>query len=200
MSAEPKRPGYEETLERRARALAEVAAAAEEGAAFAMIAVLAVGDARLGVPAESLAEVVRRPPVTPLPGLAPWFTGIAQIRGELVSVVHLGRWLGLRGAQTGPFFAVLDGERGPLALEIDAVEGFRTIREHELAPGLGDGLVRIPGLVAAATRDLTLILDPGALLSHRDIVAEPDAAGAGGPAPRPGDVRRTEEPWTTPQE
>ena len=45
-----------------------------------------------------IAEIVRRPPLTPLPGLPAWLPGLAVVRGRLFSVVDLGRWLGVTAA------------------------------------------------------------------------------------------------------
>ena len=188
-----KSPAFEDVLERRARELAETVKLIEEGETFSTIAVLAVGATNLGLPVDHLKEVVPRTAVTSLPGLPPWFSGVAQVRGVLMSVVHLGRWLGLAGMDAGPFFAVLDGSRGPLALEVDAVAGFRAVRTDEIAKDLEEVTLKAAGLVRAATRDLVLILDPSALLGHKDIDIETVAAGRKESGLRPGRPGRKEE-------
>ena len=185
MSEEGKNLLNEDELERRARMLAETAEAAEESETFATIAVIAIGGASLGLPVDRLKEIVPRTAVTALPGLPPWISGIAQVRGVLMAVVHLGRWLGLAGMEAGPFFAVLDGPQGPLALEIDAVSGFRTVKTNEIAADLGTVDLKVAGLVRAATKDLVLILNPLELLGSKDIVVEMAAGSALAPAARP---------------
>jgi len=190
---EPSKPSrYDEVLERRARELAEVVKTVEEGEIFATIAVLSVGTTKLGIPVEHLKEVVARTAVTALPSLPPWISGIAQVRGTLMSVVHLGRWLGLSGMERGPFFAVLDGPQGSLALEVDAVAGFDAIATHELSSEEGAISLRIPGLVRATTKELVLILEPLALLGSKDILLETGDCGAKGPEARSSNAPRME--------
>jgi len=176
MNEDRMRRNEEDVLDRRARELAETAKGAEEGGAFATITVVAVGAVQLGLPVESLKEIVPRTAVTPLPGLPPWISGIAQIRGVVIAVVHLGRWLGLAGLDAGPFFAVIAGPAGPLALEIDAVSGLRSVKAGEIAADLGTLEVKVPGLVRAATKDLVMILDPQVLLASEDVLMDSGTA------------------------
>ena len=46
-------------------------------------------------------EVIPVPAVTPVPLTRPWFKGVASIRGNLVSVVDFGAFLGLGAAAPG---------------------------------------------------------------------------------------------------
>jgi twitching motility protein PilI len=62
---------------------------------------LAVECAGLGllVSLPSAGEIFALAPVLPVPHTAPWFLGVANLRGQLHSVVDLGAFLGLRQQQ-----------------------------------------------------------------------------------------------------
>jgi twitching motility protein PilI len=62
---------------------------------------LAVDCAGLGllVSLPSAGEIFALAPVLPVPHTAPWFLGVANLRGQLHSVVDLGAFLGLRQQQ-----------------------------------------------------------------------------------------------------
>ncbi len=50
---------------------------------------------RFAVPISQVREVIRPPAVTPLPGTPDWLVGLANVRGDVVSVVDLPKFLGL---------------------------------------------------------------------------------------------------------
>jgi purine-binding chemotaxis protein CheW len=178
MSESPSRKSADEVLEERARALAEKVEKTDDSEVFATVAEIAVGKIRFGLPVEYLVRVVERTAVTPLPGLPPWISGIAQVRGVLMSVVHLGRWLGVGGKDEGPFFAVLHHPQGPLAVEVDAVAGVRAVKASEVASDSEAFAFRVPGIVRAATKDLLLILNPAELLGSGDLIVDTGGAEA----------------------
>jgi purine-binding chemotaxis protein CheW len=46
------------------------------------------------IPVDNILEIMRTPEVTPLPSLPEWALGIVHLRGDIVSVVDLRRFLG----------------------------------------------------------------------------------------------------------
>ncbi|WP_374471166.1 chemotaxis protein CheW [Phenylobacterium sp.] len=83
-----------------------------------------VGERRLAVAAEEVAEVVRRPRITRVPHAPAGLAGVASIRGEVAPVVALGRVLDGRDAEATERsrVIVLHGAP-PLGLAVDEVTG-----------------------------------------------------------------------------
>ncbi len=55
--------------------------------------VFQINDSNYAVPSGEVAEVVRMLPLTELPNLPDWFMGIANLRGDILSVINLpGIW------------------------------------------------------------------------------------------------------------
>lgn len=48
-----------------------------------------LGNDEMALPIDSIQEIGELPQITPLPNIAPWISGIVQIRGEILSVVDL---------------------------------------------------------------------------------------------------------------
>ena len=48
-----------------------------------------LGNDEMALPTDSIQEIGELPQITPLPNIAPWISGIVQIRGEILSVVDL---------------------------------------------------------------------------------------------------------------
>ena len=73
-------------------------------------------------------EVMRVPPITPVPLTRPWFRGVANVRGNLYSVVDFAEFLGTGISGTGEHARlVLLGERfrSAAALLVDRSLGLR---------------------------------------------------------------------------
>lgn len=62
---------------------------------------LQVGGARWLVDLRDAGEVIPVPPITPVPLTQPWFRGVANIRGNLCSVVDFAAFLGAGPAPLG---------------------------------------------------------------------------------------------------
>jgi purine-binding chemotaxis protein CheW len=76
-----------------ALARAGVAAAAVEQAEIELFQVTIAGEP-YAIETGLIEEVVRTPPITPLPGAPPFLVGVAAHRGDVVAVVDLARLLG----------------------------------------------------------------------------------------------------------
>ncbi|HYW07084.1 MAG TPA: chemotaxis protein CheW [Longimicrobium sp.] len=83
-----------------------------------------LGLAEFGLPAASVREVLRPPPVTRVPFPPPDVRGVAQVRGALVTVLDLGtRLRGMPAAATGRMVVVAGPAGEALGLLVDRVLG-----------------------------------------------------------------------------
>jgi purine-binding chemotaxis protein CheW len=92
------------------------------------------------LPIESLREVVRLRPITPMPRVPDHVLGIIALRGEMIQVIDLRRCLGLPAAQprSGARIVVLrDRDDRAAALLVDAVTGVLRVPESDLRPPPG---------------------------------------------------------------
>ncbi len=84
-----------------------------------------VAGIRLVIPLKSACEIGPAPPVTPLPNLPEWIRGIANIRGEIISVVDLKGFFELSAGQ-GPAegrIIVIRNEEMKTAVLVDRIAG-----------------------------------------------------------------------------
>ncbi len=76
--------------------------------------------ARMSLPAQAVAEVIKRPRLTRVPHAPAGLLGVAHLRGTVLPVVSLGQMLGLEGAD-GDRIVVLRRDP-PVGLVVDGVE------------------------------------------------------------------------------
>jgi len=146
-----------EILRSRAARLAADRRDDRERRAVEQIAVVEVGRERYGLPARGLRGIMPAPVITPLRGLPAWMPGLAQVRGEVISVVHLARWFGDEHDADASHLAVLEGEPGRIGALVGRVLGFRAIYADELAEERQ--VARNERPVASVTNDLISVLD-----------------------------------------
>jgi len=93
----------------------------------------AVGDVRMACNIGRVGEILPCPQSTPVPGAKPWIIGLANVRGELLTVVDLG-WF-LTGERT-PLttrtrLLTTTLNKAPLGLLIDEVFGQRHFLDND---------------------------------------------------------------------
>ena len=109
---------------------------------------LQVGAERWLVDLTDAGEVIPVPAITPVPLTRPWFKGVASIRGNLVSVVDFGAFLGVGAASTGEQARLLlfhDRFRMGSALLVDRALGLRHPEQLQARP---DAPARAPWIKA----------------------------------------------------
>ena len=92
-----------------------------------------VGNRHLVSDFREVVEIVRMPPITPVPGAQPWLLGVGNLRGNLFPVVDLKQFM--EGQRT----SLLEGQRvlimrqsgGDVALTIDELYGQRSFTEDQ---------------------------------------------------------------------
>ena len=171
MPSLPESEAEARVLEERAKRLARQVAPDEQQTAYDTVVVVTVGNERLGIPARSLRVISERFSVTPVFGAPPWLAGITHVGGELVSVVHLGHWLGEATRRQGARLAVVEGPRGALGLLIDDVIGFREVFESDLSDSLSPNAAK-QRFTKAITKDLVTLLDVAQLLESEEILVD----------------------------
>lgn len=62
------------------------------------IVVFRLGSLKYGVPIETVREIIPCTDITPAPGTPAFFKGFLNVRGELVSVTNLNRFIGVEDA------------------------------------------------------------------------------------------------------
>jgi twitching motility protein PilI len=142
-------------LERRAR----VAVAAREGAPSAADEWVGIGF-RLGAERfvttrGDVREVLPVPDqVTRVPGAKPWLRGIANLRGQLLTVVDLKSFLGAGSAATERQARVLvvANREVPTGLIVDEVVGFRRFGASEYREDAPAGVIRCEHYVEGCYR------------------------------------------------
>ena len=94
----------------------------------------AVADLDFAVPIGQVLEIARPAATTPLPHLPDWLAGVTMVRGDIVSVVDLGRFLGLPRGVAEPRARLLLVRAGDVqaGLLVDRVAGV-----HVLPPTTG---------------------------------------------------------------
>jgi len=171
LASRARNPEHARVLRERARVLARSSAMVASHIAAAEVTVVRVGDERFGLPVEGLREVLELPTVTRLPGMPSHVLGVCQIRGALLSVVDLARWLRVQHASEARYLAVLEGPTGAIGLTIEQAEGSRSYTSDDLERSQG-GLQNDGRPVLAVARDLVTILDLERVLSHPEMRVE----------------------------
>ncbi|MGL4465519.1 MAG: chemotaxis protein CheW [Planctomycetia bacterium] len=129
--------------------------------------VVRAGALKLALPLQNVTEVRNTPNVTPLPFLPPWVAGVANLRGDVVSIVDFGDFLRVPPAAEParfPRLVVVRTVQGDAAdvlncgLSVDHVDGARRI---EVDPTLDRsvGALAPDSLVDAYTSGATTIDD-----------------------------------------
>lgn len=82
------------------------------------------------VPIENVREVVRPTRLTPVPGLPDWLPGVANVRGDIVSIIDLSLFLGIpghNGDHRGLLIAQTDDGQLTLGLLVSNIVGIRRL-------------------------------------------------------------------------
>jgi purine-binding chemotaxis protein CheW len=160
-------------LQARAEALARPVAVDDLEPTAEML-VLVLGIERYGIPVRRVREV--RPLGTPsvVPGLPGFWTGLINLRGALLPVLDVRRFLDIEESVSSdpPQAVVVGGPVGEVALLADAVEGVRRIKASDVSPSPSG----TSSVVLGVTTDLVAILDVDRLLADEALVVNDGGA------------------------
>lgn len=96
-----------------------------------------VGDNHLVTPLEEVAEIIEYPELSVVPGTRAWVRGIANVRGNLLTVIDLGAYLGGRmtPVRNRNRVLVVDHNGVCSGLVVDEVSGLKHFMHAEFCEG-----------------------------------------------------------------
>ena len=99
---------------------------------------------------DRIGEILPHPQSTPVPGAKPWIIGLANVRGELLTVVDLAWYLGGTPTRVGPGSRLLAASlsKAPIGLLVDEVLGQRHFLDSDALPAELDDDSPLQGVVA----------------------------------------------------
>jgi purine-binding chemotaxis protein CheW len=115
-------------------------------------------------------EVDRLPAVASVPHVPPWVLGVVNLRGEVLSAVDLGAFLGLDAPHPGREARIL-ACRVPgmeAGLVVESIKDIRELSDETLRPPSGPVAHRVARYISGVHDDEdreTLVLDVARLLS-----------------------------------
>ena len=165
-----------EILRERAKRLAMEPAAGETGERLEVVEFL-LGTEHYGIETSFVREVHPFREVTPLPCTPSFVLGIMNLRGEILSVIDIGKFFDLQPQEQGESTKVIVLTCAAMQFGVlaDAVLGVRTI----LTSSLQSSLATVTGLRAdylkGVTREHLVLLDAGKMLTDRRLVVHEEA-------------------------
>lgn len=110
--------------------------------------------------------IVRPGPITPVAGMAPWILGLMNLRGRILPVASVRRWLGwVQPEITGDDRVIVMNNGTALrGLLVDQVDEIVTIPSHDIlpAPPLESQLMQriVTGVWKQPDTSLMVVIDP----------------------------------------
>ena len=135
-----------------------------------------VGDRYCGIPVESVQELLRRLPITPVPLAGDAICGLINLRGQIVTAIDMRHRLGLPSTGEAPqaMSIILRTEQGPLSVMVDRVGEVLDVDPVAVeAPPeslIGEARRLVRGVVKLPDR-LLLVLDSGEVTRNRMVSA-----------------------------
>jgi purine-binding chemotaxis protein CheW len=164
----------ERVLQHRAEALARPVDGDGDREPTAEMLVLVVGVERYGIAVRRVKEV--RPLGTPsvVPGLPGCWAGLINLRGALLPVLDLRRYLGVEESvfSDPPQAVVVAGPTVEAALMVDAVQGVERFKASDIGPSPNG----TSSVVLGVTTDLVSVLDVDRLLADEALVVNDGGA------------------------
>ncbi|APZ44216.1 chemotaxis protein CheW [Acidihalobacter ferrooxydans] len=123
----------------------------------------------LVVPLEQIVEIVDMPAIATMPGVKPWVIGLANMRGSLLPICDLGRFVFEDDVAAQGRLLVVRLAGFPVGLRVDAVYGMRHFWVDQQAESLPDLPVLLQRYVTSAYHDqdkVWSVFDVHALLSN----------------------------------
>jgi purine-binding chemotaxis protein CheW len=175
--AETQVSDIERVLQERAEALARPVDSGDEREPTVEMLVLGLGAERYGIAIHRVVEV--RPLGTPtgVPGLPDFWAGLINLRGALLPVLDLRRFLGVEGSlfSDPPQAVVVAGPEMEAAVMVDAVQGVERFRASDIGPSSSGA----SSVVLGVTTDLVSVLDIDRLLADGALIVNHGGAAAG---------------------
>jgi twitching motility protein PilI len=109
-----------------------------------------IGDTSMACHIDRISEILPCPQATPVPGAKPWIIGLANVRGDLLTVVDLSWFLtGVRTPLTARSRLLATNlNKAPIGLLIDEVFGQRHFIDSDAVPAQLDENSALEGIVS----------------------------------------------------
>ena len=109
-----------------------------------------IGDTSMACHIDRISEILPCPQATPVPGAKPWIIGLANVRGDLLTVVDLSWFLtGVRTPLTARSRLLATNlNKAPIGLLIDEVFGQRHFIDSDAVPAQLDEDSALEGIVS----------------------------------------------------
>jgi purine-binding chemotaxis protein CheW len=161
------RQSAEEILRRRAVALAKPAARARADESALDVATFRLGREIYGIEARYVREVLRFTDYAPVPGLPDFFIGVTNLRGEILAVVDLGRFLGIDrvGVTDLSRLVILGEEAAEFGVLADDTREVVNVSESSLHRPPGTLGTTARACVRGVTAEALVVLNGAALLA-----------------------------------
>lgn len=142
-----------------------------------------LGPSRYGIPLLSVRQVLELGELTSIPQAPPYFRGLMNLRGQIISVLNLRSKLEVKAPEAKEKETIvvldLDSELN-LAFTVDRLAGVVEIRAEDVGPPppmLGERTNLLTG-VARLNEELILIVDVARTLSLQDLTIVTDKTAA----------------------
>lgn len=140
----------------------------------------ALGGEKYAIPLLSVKEVIAVPQITPLPFSPPYFLGIMNLRGQIISVIDLRKKMEIQPAASGePAVVICDLEDLSIGLIVDSVDSVLAPDAADVSDGTEiQGTERSASILGIYRRknELILFLDLHRILDAEDRHAANQAA------------------------
>ena len=136
--------------------------------------VFQTGDQLAAIPLTGITEIDRLPNYTPLPRTPDWCLGVANLRGEIVSITDLAALIGEAGHATQGLKVMIirsQKDAASTALVVDRVVGIRSFSEGttKLPEDLKSPLAPFSTEIGSIDSEQVLLVDPDLLMQHPDM-------------------------------
>lgn len=132
-----------------------------------------LGQEQYAIPLLQVKEVIEMTEPTPMPKSPPFFKGIINLRGQVISVLDLRAKLQLAKLENGPKTAIIILDIDPelsLGVIVDRINSVQAFHGEDMspAPSTMSGTDRFVTAIAKRDNKMTLILDIRATLDIED--------------------------------
>ncbi|GAA5507123.1 chemotaxis protein CheW [Novipirellula caenicola] len=159
-------------LDERARLLARVPTPTLDNREALEVVRFRIGNEEFAIGSEFVLELTFPNAITPIPQLEPHFVGVTNLRGEVTTVIDLGKLLGISVDEEPKLQAlVLGRDRPEFAIRVSGIDHVVALRHDELLEPMGvAGGYR--DLMLGCSRDGLLVLDGEALLECEELYVD----------------------------
>lgn len=144
-----------------------------------------LGGEEYAIPLLAVKEVIAPPEITPVPQCPPYFLGIMNLRGQIISVIDMRTKLGIKpSAGSENAIIICDVQPNPMGIMVDAINSVHAPSADEMSGKPELRAQKSADHIAAVFRSresLVLILDIERALDLPKVVTAAAAATASSP-------------------